>query len=100
MMCEQTGQEIDWEKCPPATEDFPDIIHEALNIYNCLGNRVYQDVGFVGKDFTNLQRLYDLYKIEPYQHDFLMRLMLFLEHRDVDASQKAIKAAYDKAKRK
>lgn len=100
MMCEQTGQEIDWEKCPPATEDFPDIIHEALNIYNCLGNRVYQDVGFVGKDFTNLERLYDLYKIEPHQHDFLMRLMLFLEHRDVDASQKAIKAAYDKAKRK
>jgi hypothetical protein len=69
-MMEQTGEEIDWEKCPPDTEDFPDCVHDALSIYNSLGNRVFQDVGFVGK-----------------------------ENRDVIASQKAIKAAYDKMKR-
>ena len=22
MMCEQTGEEIDWDKCPPEIEDF------------------------------------------------------------------------------
>ena len=99
-MCEQTGQEIDWDKCPPASEDFPDIIHDGMNIYNSLGNRVYQDVGFVGKDFTNLNMLYELYQVEHHEKDFLMKIMFFLEHRDVDSSQKAIKAAYDKAKRK
>ena len=31
-MCEQTGEEIDWEKCPPEIEDFPDSILTALNI--------------------------------------------------------------------
>ena len=88
------------KKCPPASEDFPDIVHDGMNIYNSLGNRVYQDVGFVGKDFTNLERFYELYQIDHYEKAFLMKLMLFLEHRDVDSSQKAIKAAYDKAKRK
>ena len=30
MMCEQTGQEIDWEKCPPELQDFPNIVIEAI----------------------------------------------------------------------
>ena len=34
MMCEQTGQEIDWEKCPPEMEDFPNIVIDAINVYN------------------------------------------------------------------
>ena len=98
-MMEQTGEEIDWEKCPPDTEDFPDCVHDALSIYNSLGNRVFQDVGFVGKDFTNYKMLLELYGIEKYQIDWITQIMFFLENRDVIASQKAIKAAYDKMKR-
>jgi len=33
MMCEQTGEEIDWEKCP-RWEDFPEIISTILNMFN------------------------------------------------------------------
>ena len=31
-MVEQTGEEIDWEKCPPDLEDFPNSVIDALNI--------------------------------------------------------------------
>ena len=33
-MCNQTGQEIDWEKCPPDWEDFPQIVVDAINIFH------------------------------------------------------------------
>ena len=56
-MMEQTGEEIDWKKCPPDMEDFPPSIHTALNIYNSMNNRVYPDVGYVGKDYTNFKFL-------------------------------------------
>ena len=31
-MCEQTGEEIDWERCPPDLEDFPSVVVDFLNI--------------------------------------------------------------------
>ena len=99
-MMEQTGEEIDWEKCPPDAEDFPPNVIDAMNIYNTLGNRIYPEVGFIGKDFTNYSLYKELYKIEPYEEDWLMELLIFLEDRDIVASRKAIKAAYDKAKSK
>lgn len=99
-MCEQTGEEIDWERCPPDEEDFPDSILTALNIYYSLGNRVYGDVGYVGKDFTNLPLLYDLYKVQEYQKDWIFELLLFLDNRAIEESQRRMKAEYDKIKRK
>ena len=35
-MCEQMGEDPDWEKCPPDAEDFPDIVITAINIFNSL----------------------------------------------------------------
>jgi hypothetical protein len=99
-MVEQTGEEIDWEKCPPEMDDFPDSIHTALNIYNSLGDRIFSDVGFTGKDFTNLSFLYDNYYIEDYQKDWIFEIMMFVERENIKASQKAIKAEYDKIKKK
>ena len=54
-MIEQTGEEIDWKRIPPDIEDFPPMVHRAITIYNNLGDRVYSDVGFTGKDYTNLK---------------------------------------------
>ena len=99
-MVEQTGEEIDWERCPPDEEDFPDSILTALNIYYSLGNRIYGDVGYVGKDFTNLPLLYDLYKVQEYQKDWIFELLLFLDNRAIEESQRRMKAEYDKIKRK
>lgn len=62
-MCEQTGEEIDWDKCPPESEDFPESTLTALNIFHTLGDRIGSDVGYIGKDFTNLDFILDNYFI-------------------------------------
>jgi len=97
-MCEQTGEEIDWDRCPPEIEDFPPIVLDALNIFNSLGNRVYPDVGYTGKDFTNFKIFCKVYGIKEHQIDYLMELLLFLDSRSIEESNKQIKAAHDKIK--
>ncbi len=99
-MCEQTGEEIDWDKCPPEIEDFPESILTAMSIYNYLGDRMYPDVGFIGKDFTNLSFLYDNYLIKEYEKDWIFEVLMFLDSYNIKASRKAMKAEYDKIKRK
>ena len=99
-MVEQTGEEIDWEKCPPEMEDFPDSVHTAMNIYNSLGDRIYPDVGFIGKDFINLSLLYENYFIEEHEKDWIFELLLFLDSNSIKESQRRLKSEMDKIKRK
>ena len=99
-MVEQTGEEIDWERCPPELSDFPDSVIDALNIFHSLGNKVYPEIGYVGKDFSNRDIFFELYNIKSYQKDWIMELLLFLESETVSESQRQLKAEYDKMKRK
>lgn len=99
-MCEQTGEEINWEKCPPDWEDFPDIITDTINIFNSMGDRVYPDIGYVGKDFTNFEFLLKQYKINKHQIDFVLETILWLDSRTIEKSQKRMKAEYDRIKNK
>ena len=98
-MCEQTGEEIDWEKCPPEIEDFPVSILTALNIFESLGVRVYPDIGYVGRDYTNLDLLYKVYFVEKHEEDWIFELLLFLDSRAIQESQKRMKAEMDRIKR-
>jgi hypothetical protein len=99
-MCNQTEQEIDWEKCPPDWEDFPTIVIDGMNIFHSMGDRMYPDIGYVGKDYTNFQFLLQQYSIEEHQKDYTFDLILWLDSRKIEASQKRLKAEYDKIKRK
>ena len=63
-MVEQTGEEINWERCPPDVEDFPDSVLNALNIFHSMGNKVYPEIGYIGKDFSNREILFKLYDIK------------------------------------
>jgi|TARA_B100000085_G_scaffold278536_1_gene300506 hypothetical protein len=99
-MCEQMGEEPNWERCPPAWEDFPQIIVDTVNIFNSLGDRVYPDIGYVGKDFTNYKYLLEQYGIEKHQRDYVFDTLLWLDSRAIDKSQKRIKAEYDRIKNK
>ena len=100
-MCEQTGEEIDWDKCPPDLEDFPESIYTALNIYHSMGARVQADIGYIGKDFINLDILYKFYYIEEKtEKDWIFELLLFLDEREIKESQKRMKREIDKIKRK
>jgi len=99
-MCEQMDEEPDWDKCPPAWEDFPPIVIEAISIFNSLGDRIYPEIGYIGKDFTNFKFLLEQYSVEEHNVDYIFDLVLWLDSRQIEASQKRIKAEYDKIKRK
>lgn len=95
---EELGKEVNLEKCPPGIDDFPDIVIDALNIYDRLGNRVYPDVGYIGKDYTNLPIYIDLYQIDNVE--LLLEILSRLDSHAIRASQEHIKREYDKLKRK
>ena len=99
-MCEQTGQEIEWDKCPPDWEDFPELISTILNIYNSLGDRVFPDIGFLGKDFTTFNFLLEHYDIQKHEIDFVFKTILWLDSRAIKESQKRLKREMDRIKRK
>ena len=100
-MCEQTGEEIGWERCPPDAEDFPENVLISINIFNMLGDRLGADVGYMGKDFTNLPFLFNHFHIiEQKEKDWLFELLLFLDNRAIAESRKQIKASYDKMNKK
>lgn len=44
--------EINWDKCPPDIEDFPDDVQKAIMCYHKLPDRIVPDVGFIGKDYS------------------------------------------------
>ena len=100
-MVEQTGEEIDWDRCPPEGEDFPVSVMNAVNIFHSLGDRIYGDVGYVGKDFTNLPLLMELYGVQsPKEKDWLIEILLHLERRTIKESQQKMRAEMDKIKRR
>ena len=86
-MCEQMNQDPDWEKCPPDVEDFPHIIIDTINLFNCMGDRIYPDIGYIGKDFTNFNFLLKKFTVEKHQEDFVFEIILFLDSRAIKASQ-------------
>ena len=101
MMCEQTGEEIDWERCPPDFEDFPTTTQIAIEIFYTLGDRVYGDVGFTGKDYSLFNLLLEQNCVEEQvEKDWILELILYLESRQIKQSQDQIKSEMDKIKRK
>ena len=65
-----------------------------------MGDRIYPEIGYIGKDYTNWQFLLDNYSIQEHQTDYVFDLVLWLDSRKIEASQKKLKAEYDKIKRK
>lgn len=99
-MMEQMGEEPDWDRCPDDWEDFPDLVIDALNIFYSLGDRVYADIGYTGKDFTNYKVLLKSYKIKKHQEEFILDTVLWLDSRAIEKSQKQLKAENERLRRK
>ena len=97
---EQMGQEPVEEEIPPDWEDFPNIAIDGINIFNGLGDRMYPDIGFVGKDFTNLKTYIEIYQIPDYNRELLLDILLFLEHHVRKDSQDTLKREREKLKSK
>jgi len=96
-MMEQLGKEPIPEEIPPDGNDLPlDMVH-ALNAFNILGDRVYPEIGFVGKDYTNLPILIDLYGVDNI--DFFLECLHTLETKAIKKSSEQLKREMDKLKR-
>lgn len=96
-MCEQMGKEPDSEEIPPDWQDFPDIAIYATNTFNLLGDRVYPDIGYVGKDYSNLSVFIDMYEVED--KELFVEILDFLDSRAIKKSQEQLKRQHDKLKR-
>ena len=97
-MCEQLNKEPRDDEIPPDWEDFPDIVHDAINTFNSLGDRVYPDIGFMGKDYTNLPYFTEMYDI--IDTEFFLEILSWLDSRAIKKSSEELKRQYDKLKRK
>ena len=97
-MMEQLNQEPVDEEIPPDFEDLPDIVVLAINTFNSLGDRVYPEIGYVGKDYTNLPFFIDIYGIED--TEFFLEILSWLDSRAIKKSSEAMKKEYEKLKRK
>lgn len=99
-MQSQLGAEPDPDRCPPGIEDFPDIVICALNIFSSLGDRVYPDIGYIGKDYTNLPIFLQIYDIEKADYDLVMRILHSLDSHVINKSQQKLKEEHNKLKAK
>jgi hypothetical protein len=91
-------KEPDPKEIPPDMEDFPDIAIHALNTFSNLGDRLVPDVGYMGKDFTNLPYYMKFYGVEDEQ--LFLEILTWLESRAIDRSHESMKREREKLKRK
>lgn len=97
-ICEQLGHDPDPNKIPPSIEDFPYIVECAIRTFNMLGDRVYPEVGYIGKDYTNLKWYLRIYEIEDIE--FFLEILAWLDARAIKKSSDKLKKEYEKLKRK
>lgn len=97
-MMEQMGRDPIPDEVPPDYEDFPQIVLEAIETFNSLGDRVQADVGYIGKDYTNLPFYMRIHKVED--EDLFLNVLLRLDAQAIEISSKRMKAEMDKMKRK
>lgn len=96
-LCEQIGEEPDPDKIPPEVNDFPADVQKAMILYNKLGDRIYPDVGYLGKDYTQLPIYMDVYGVENKQ--LFLETLLRLDSKIIEKSAAALKSERDKIKR-
>ena len=74
-MMEQLEQEPKAEEIPPDFEDLPEIFSQAVSTFNLLGDKIVNDIGYIGKDYTKLQQFMEIWEIDN-KHNFLDILSL------------------------
>jgi len=99
-MCDQLGQEPDPTELPPDWEDFPPIARDAMNTFAVLGDRIFPEIGYIGKDFTNLPVLMEIYGVEDRDKELFLEILHTLESRAIKSSQDILKKEREKLKRK
>ena len=96
-MMEQLGKEPKEHEIPPDAEDLPEIAVDAINTFNALGDRVYSEIGYTGKDYTNLNHYMEFYKVTD--KEYFLELLFWLDSRAIKKSSEMLKREREKLKR-
>ena len=97
-LCEQMGKKPKEDEIPIDFNDLPDIAQEALNCFNCLGDKIVPDIGYIGKDYTTLS-----YFISDYSNDeqvLFLEILTWLDDKAIKKSSEKMKQEHEKLKRK
>ena len=97
-MMEQLGKDPKEHEIPPDGDDLPEIIVDAINTFNLLNDRIYGDVGYIGKDYSNLSYFIEIYQIED--KEYFLEILHWLDSRAIKKSSDTLKREHDKLKRK
>lgn len=95
---EQLEKEPIEEEIPPDWEDLPETIIAAVNTFNMMGDRIYPDIGYVGKDYTNLEHFLFIYDIDD--KEYFLEILSWLDSRAIKKSSEQLKREHEKLKRK
>ncbi len=98
-MQEQMGIEVIEDDIPPDMEDLPELVGLAVECFNRLGDRVYPEIGYVGKDYTSLPIYLEL-SVDKKEKDFFLQIIEWLDARAIKKASEELKRQYDKMKRK
>lgn len=98
-MQEQMGLEPIEDDVPPDWEDFPELVGVAVECFNRLGDRVFPEIGYIGKDYTSLPIFLQL-SVEESEKDFFLQILEWLDNRAIKKASEELKRQYDKMKRK
>lgn len=97
-ICEVRNEEPNPDKIPPEVHDFPIEVQKAMMLFNKLGDRIYPDIGYLGKDYTQLPIYLEVYEIK--NKEIFLETLLRLDARVIEKSQEALKRERDKINRK
>lgn len=95
--CRQVGDEPNPDRMPPGVHDFPSDVQKAMILFNKLGDRIFPDIGYLGKDYTQLPIYMDVYEVEDRR--LFLETLLRLDSKLIQKSAAAMKAERDKIKR-
>ena len=96
-ICEQMGQEPDPERVPVEWHDLPTIVQYAVQAFNMLGDRLVADIGYLGKDYTNLSVIMDTLEID--NRELFLEILYWLDSRAIQKSAEQMKREREKLKR-
>lgn len=97
-LCDQMGQDPSEDKCPPEYGDFPVPLQQAIEVFNRLGDRVYPDIGYMGKDYTSLPLHMDVVGVT--EKDIFLEALVRLDAHLIKRSAEQMKKARDSVKKK
>ena len=98
-ICEQLGQEPELERIPIEWNDLPVLAQSAVYTFNMLGDRIEADIGYLGKDYTNLPLIMETFEIEDNRELFL-EILNWLDQRAIKQNAEHMKREREKLKRK